>query len=235
MTILGLTVSASERGAQVGARCGGWSAAAGGALGGEGCLARNFLVAGGDVGVRGRRERRFSACYGWSMNGESLAAMSDVEVVARLVELLREERRLTAAVLAHLGEVEARRLYLPAACSSMHVYCTRALGMSEDQAFKRIRAARAARRYPVVAHAVEDGSLHLSGAVLLAPHLSEENVESLIAEARGKSKAEIEVMLARRAPRPGVAERLERVALQTTMEVAPGLTIPRDLEVQPEN
>src|SRR6188508_3283533 len=138
MTILGLTVSASERGAQVGARCGGWSAAAGGALGGEGCLARNFLVAGGDVGVRGRRERRFSACYGWSMNGESLAAMSDVEVVARLVELLREERRLTAAVLAHLGEVEARRLYLPAACSSMHVYCIRVLGMSEDQAFKRI-------------------------------------------------------------------------------------------------
>ena len=39
----------------------------------------------------------------------------------RLVELLREERRLTVAVLAHLGEVEARRLYLPAACSSMHV------------------------------------------------------------------------------------------------------------------
>jgi len=47
--------------------------------------------------------------------------MSDRDVVERLRELLREERRLTAAVLAHLGEVEARRLYLPAACSSMHV------------------------------------------------------------------------------------------------------------------
>jgi len=41
--------------------------------------------------------------------------------VEALVELLRAERRLTAAVLEHLGEVEARRLYLPAACSSMHV------------------------------------------------------------------------------------------------------------------
>ena len=47
--------------------------------------------------------------------------MSDREVVERLEELLREERRLTAAVLAHLGEVEARRLYLPAACPSMFV------------------------------------------------------------------------------------------------------------------
>jgi hypothetical protein len=96
------------------------------------------------------------------------------------------------------------------------------LGMSEDQAFKRIRAARAVRRYPVVAKAVADGRLHLSGVVLLAPYLSEENAESLVAEACGKSKAEIELILARRAPRPDVPERLEPVAQQTTMEVVPG-------------
>ena len=97
--------------------------------------------------------------------------MSDREVVERLAELLRQERQLTAAVLAHLGEVEARRLYLPAACPSMFAYCTRVLGMSEDQAFKRIRGARAARRYAVVARAIEEGQLHLSGVVLLAaPH-----------------------------------------------------------------
>jgi len=28
----------------------------------------------------------------------------------------------TAALLAHIAEVDARALYLPAACSSMHVY-----------------------------------------------------------------------------------------------------------------
>src|SRR6186713_3139654 len=124
--------------------------------------------------------------------------MADGELVARLVELLGEERRLTAAVLVHLGEVEARRLYLPAACPSMHVYCMRVLGMSEDQAFKRIRAARAVRRFPVIGTAVADGRLHLSGVVLLAPHLDEENAEALVAESSGKSKAEIEILLARR-------------------------------------
>ena len=141
-----------------------------------------------------------------------LERMSDREVVERLGELLREERRLTAAVLMHLGEVEARGLYLPAACPSMFVYCTRVLGMSEDQAFKRIRAARAARRFPVVAMAIEEGRLHLSGVVLVAPHLTDESAEELVAEASGKSRAEIEIVLARRAPRPDVPERLERVA-----------------------
>src|SRR5687768_2599250 len=95
--------------------------------------------------------------------------MSDREVVERLRELLGEERRLTAAVLLHLGEVEARRLYLSAACSSMFVYCARVLGMSEDEALKRIQAARAMRRFPVVATAVAEGRLHLTGVVRLAP------------------------------------------------------------------
>jgi hypothetical protein len=155
------------------------------------------------------------------MEASCLETMSDGELVARLVELLREERRLTAAVLLHLGEVEARRLYRPAACPSMFVYCTRVLGMSEDQAFKRIRAARAARRFPVVGAAVAAGRLHLSGVVLLARHLSEDNAEALVAEASGKSKAEIELLLARWAPRADVPERLERVAEQGVL-VAPG-------------
>ena len=155
------------------------------------------------------------------MKESCLGTMSDREVVERLVELLREERRLTAAVLEHLGEVEARRLYLPAACSSMHGYCMRVLGMSEDQAFKRIRAARAVRRFPLVGTAVAEGRVHLSGVVLLAPHLTEDNAAELVAEASGKSKAEIEILLARRAPRADVPERLEPV-IEQTMLVVPG-------------
>jgi hypothetical protein len=151
------------------------------------------------------------------MNGKKLSTMSDRELVERLNDLLRGERRLTAAVLVQLGEVEARKLYRPAACSSMHAYCTGVLGMSEDQAFKRIRVARVVRRFPAVGVAIEDGRLHLSGVVLLAPHLTADNVESLVAEASGKSKAEIDVVLARLAPRPDVPQRVDRVAEQTEL------------------
>ena len=155
------------------------------------------------------------------MNGESLSRMSDAELVGRLKELLREERRLTAAVLAHLGEVEARRLYLPAACSSMYAYCTRVLGMSEDQALKRIQVARAMRRFPVVAAAVEEGRLHLTAVVRIAPHLKDDNVDALVAEASGKSKAEIDVLLARLAPKAAVPGRLERVVGQEVLVPEP--------------
>jgi hypothetical protein len=75
----------------------------------------------------------------------------------------------------------------------------------------------------VVAAAIEEGRLHLTAVVRLAPHLSDENVEALVDEASGKSKAEIEVLLARLAPRPDVPERLERVAEQ--MALVPELTI----------
>ena len=161
------------------------------------------------------------------METRCVETMSDGELVTGLVELLREERRLTAAVLAHLGEVEARRLYLPAACSSMFVYCTRVLGMSEDQALKRIQAARAMRRFPLVGTAVEEGRLHLTAVVRLAPHLTVDNVEELVAEASGKSKAEIEVVLARLAPRPDVPERLERVVEQAVL--VPEIPEPPDM------
>jgi len=140
--------------------------------------------------------------------------MSDSELVSRLAELVREERRLTAIVLLHLAEVETRQLHLAAACPSIFAYCTRVLGMSEDEAFKRIRVARALRKYRVVAEAVAGGRLHLTAVVLLAPHLTDDNADELVAEATGKSKADIEILLARRAPRPDVANRLERVAEQ---------------------
>lgn len=160
--------------------------------------------------------------------------MSDAALVAGLKALVVQERRLSAAMLEHLGEVEARQLYLPAACSSMFAYCVKMLGMSEEVAFKRIRAARAARRFPVVFEAVEEGRLHVTGVVLLAPHLTDENVGALLDEANGKSKAEIEVMVARVSPKPDVPARIEPVAEQGRLEVAPGPVVdPGPVRVAP--
>jgi len=151
------------------------------------------------------------------MNEQSLSTVSDAELMERLGALVREERRLTAAVLLHIAEVEARGLHLGAACSSMFAYCVRVLGMSEDEAFKRIRAARALRKYPVVAEAVAEGRLHLTAVVLLAAHLTDDCAAELVAGASGKSKAAIEILLAQRAPRPDVPERLERLAAQVVV------------------
>src|ERR687898_120416 len=97
----------------------------------------------------------------------SLAHLPDPDLLAHLAALVAADQQTTAALLAHLAEVDARALYLPAACASMHVYCVRVLHLSEDAAYKRIRAARVARRFPAIFAAVADGRLHLAAVVLL--------------------------------------------------------------------
>src|SRR5438552_19205147 len=78
----------------------------------------------------------------------------------------------------------------------------RALGFSEDSALKRIRAARTARRFPVVFSALADGRLHLSGVVMVTPYLTDETGEGLIEAASRKRQVEFDQLLANRFPRP---------------------------------
>src|SRR5438552_4161181 len=75
------------------------------------------------------------------------------------------------------------------------------LRLSEDAAYKRIQAARAARQFPALFTALAEGRLHLAGICLLAPHLTPENAEELIAAATHKTKCEVEQLLAQRFPR----------------------------------
>src|SRR5690606_24734808 len=65
-------------------------------------------------------------------------------LLERMPALVRRERAAAAAVIAHLVEIERRRLYLDEACSSLFTYCRERLGYSEDEATRRVRVARLA-------------------------------------------------------------------------------------------
>src|SRR6476469_9994535 len=106
----------------------------------------------------------------------------------RFTGICLDARRLDARMIAHLVEVEERRLHLKAACSSMFDFCVRRLHMSEGAAFRRINAARLVRRFPQLSDAIESGVVHLSTLVLLRDVLTEANVDAVIAAASGKSK-----------------------------------------------
>ena len=132
----------------------------------------------------------------------SLSHLADHVLLRELAVLVTQDRVTTAALLAHLAEVDDRKLYLPAAHASMYSYCVRVLRMSEDTAFKRIRVARTARQFPAILAAIADGRLNLSAVVLLAPHLTPDIADDLLAAAAHKNNAQIELLLARRFPRP---------------------------------
>src|SRR5439155_5561271 len=148
----------------------------------------------------------------------------DAVLTRELAAVVAHERTATAAVLAHLAEFDARRLYLPAGYPSMVAYCLHELHLSEDGAYKRIHAARAARQFPALFSAVAEGRLHLTGAGLLAPHLTAENADALLAAAAYRTKAEIELLLAQRFPRS------ELLAL---VQPLPPCGPPRDQELAP--
>src|SRR5439155_10587533 len=130
----------------------------------------------------------------------SRSHLSDPVLLRDLATHLTQERGATAEVLADLAEVDARKLYVPAGHPSMYSYCVRELGLSEDAAYKRIQAARAAHEFPALFTALTDGRLHLTGVRLLAPHLTTENADELLAAAAHRTKAEIEQLLAARFP-----------------------------------
>ena len=139
------------------------------------------------------------------MERYSLTHLADRFLLHGLHTLVVHDRATTADMLAHIAEIDHRRLYAPAGYPSMRAYCIGELHLSEDSAAKRIQAARKAREFPVIFDALADGRLHLSGVTLLAPHLTAATVDELAAAATHQTKSEIELLLAERFPRNDAA------------------------------
>jgi hypothetical protein len=135
--------------------------------------------------------------------------LSDADLLTRMPALVLAERAAAADVLEHLVEIDRRRLYLEQACGSLQAYCMERLGYSESAAFKRVRVARVVHSVPRVLDELRSGAIHLTGLFVLAPHLNDENADALFAEARGKSRSEIEHTLARWFPKPDVPPKVE--------------------------
>ena len=144
-------------------------------------------------------------------DGLELKSISDDELLCRLSQLLKQSRRVEAELVAHIGEVDARRLYAREAFPSMFVYCTEKLNLSEHEAYLRIAVGRASREHPELLAMLKDGRLHLSGIAKLVPHLTEANRETLLARATDKSKREIEELVVELAPQPDVPARIRKL------------------------
>ncbi len=133
-----------------------------------------------------------------------LESIPDDELLHRLAELMRQSRRVEADVVAHIAEVDERRLYAREAFPSMFAYCTDVLHLSEAEAYLRIAAARASREHPMLLTMLADGRLHLTAIAKLAPHLTRENRDGLLERATHRSKRRIEEQIAEIAPQPDV-------------------------------
>jgi hypothetical protein len=141
-----------------------------------------------------------------------LNGLSNDQLLTDLKVLAKSDCILDAELIAHLSEVEARRLHLEQGCSSMFDYCVNVLRFSEGVAYKRIGVSRATRRFPDVGLAISPGEIHLSAASLFAPHLSAETVSEWLKAARDKTTREIKQLIVDRFPREEVRTSVRRVS-----------------------
>jgi hypothetical protein len=156
----------------------------------------------------------------------AVAQLSDTELVAQVRHLAEREREATASLIAHLAELDERRLYLAEGCSSLFTYCTQILHLSEHAAYGRIEAARAVRRFPVLLEMLGDGSANLSTVGLLAPHLTSENHKDILDMARHKSKRAVEELVARLRPQPPVPASVRRLPTASHTPTTPLALMP---------
>src|SRR5262249_61313586 len=112
-----------------------------------------------------------------------------------------------ATLLTRIAEIDARRLYLPEGYPSMKAFLVRRMRLpTENAAYKRLTAARLARKYPGILVALSDGRLHLTAVLMLGNHLTPANADQLVGAALDQTRFGPEVGLAETFPRPGPPE-----------------------------
>ena len=158
------------------------------------------------------------------MSNPTPSHLTNTELTEELIRLARSGRETTARLVTHLAEFEARDLHLAAGFPSLFGYCTEVLRLSEHEAYHRILAAHTARKHPRILAMLREGSLTLTTVRLIAPHLTDASAEPLLDAASGRSKRQVEELVARHAPQPDVPSSVRRVPVRTAPVVGPAAT-----------
>jgi hypothetical protein len=144
-------------------------------------------------------------------NRYRLGGLGNDELLAALPVLVQRGNENTADLLAHLAELDERRLYVDLGFPSLFAYCLEALGLCESAAGRRTTAARVCRRFPEAFARVARGELHLSALCAMNPHLNQENAAELFDACSRKTRRQVEEALAKRFPRPDIKDQIRRL------------------------
>lgn len=137
--------------------------------------------------------------------------LGDADLVREVRFLADRARHNEFRLLTCLSEFDSRRLCLEEGYRSAYDFCVSALGFDEQEAYRRIRAARIIRGFPEACAALQARKITISSLVVLSPWLQKDNAAAWIKIAEGKSKRELEALVAARypqAPQPDLVRNL---------------------------
>lgn len=155
----------------------------------------------------------------------SIDSMPDDTLLLQFGELVRQDREGNADLLRHIDVIDQRKLWARLGHSSLFGCLVARYHMSESTAGKRIGAMRTARRFPLLFSMVARGEVHLSGVHRLKAHLTPENHEQVLTDAKHKTIRQIEELVACLTPQPDAPSRLRALPNRTTTATTPAATL----------
>ncbi|MBF0360828.1 MAG: HNH endonuclease [Oligoflexia bacterium] len=119
----------------------------------------------------------------------SLKKLSKQQLLEATLSLVKKEKACTLELIAHLEEIEDRRLYAELGYSSMFAYVTKYLNYSENEAQIRISSMRLSRSNPEIKNKISTGELSLTNVGLAAASIKrQENTKGEKLTSSEKSK-----------------------------------------------
>jgi hypothetical protein len=142
--------------------------------------------------------------------------MGSISVVAekihkRALEIATRYIQTDAELIEVLQDVDQHQVYLAYGYSSLFLYVTKELKLSESVAFNFIAVSRKAREIPALKEQIKTGAITLSNARKIAPVLTVQNQEEWLAKASALSNRQLEKEIVKVIPKAAVTERTSYV------------------------
>jgi 5-methylcytosine-specific restriction endonuclease McrA len=159
------------------------------------------------------------------VSGFSFSHLSPDEVMRGYSQAKASNRASDALLLAYLADIDARKIFLETEHNSMYAFVIAEFDLTHDAANNRIREARTARQFPEIFTMLSDGRLRKRTILLLAPHLRAANASELLNAVAGKTKTEVEKLLAARFPRSELLSWTMGPAAKSSSSDSPALDV----------
>lgn len=108
-----------------------------------------------------------------------LKKLTDEQLHSKLVDAVKEEKRLLTLILHLLREIDARKVFSDFKCSSLFEYATKILHYSEAEAYVRINAMKLMREIPEIENSLQTGELSLTNIAQAQTYFKKEDRQRL--------------------------------------------------------
>ena len=147
-----------------------------------------------------------------------MTTKSALELEQELAHELTIERGHTLQTIFLVAEIDRRQTFVEFGYGSIWEYLRRVHRQSDTMIHYRVRCAQAVNRFPQVVAPLREGRICMTTLAKLMEIMNDSNCDSLLAEALGKSKRDVERMIAKEKPR--------EIPKDVTRAVAPTMTFP---------